>query len=148
MNGASREIKPSVQVRKSHRKAAENFLDSVVGAFRRSALSKVLYPLTSPRSRAVADKIADILIRELVKLGKIQRHAHLHYVKISLDRRLRSGRIVPEYNEVVTLTLTTRCPEKWLSIDLETGEAWYGCASGWRQATSDERKEASTCLTS
>jgi hypothetical protein len=133
-------------VRASHRTAANSFLDSVSGPFRRSALSKVLYPLTAPRSAQRADQLADSLMRELSKLGKIQRHGHLHWVKVSLERVLRSGRVVPELADTVSLTLTTRCPAKWLSLDMETGDVWVGSAAGWRRATAAEHKEAVACL--
>ena len=133
-------------VRASHRTAATAFLDAVSGPFRRSALSKVLYPLTAPRSTQRADRLADLLMRELAKLGKIQRHGHQHWVKCSKERTLRSGRTVPELADTMSLALTTHCPEKWLSLDLETGDAWAGGPTGWRRATVAERMEAVACL--
>jgi len=61
-------------------------------------------------------------------------------------RVLRSGRKVPEFPETTKLEIATRCPRKWISVDMETGEAWAGSASGWRRATAEESKEASDCL--
>lgn len=39
-------------------------------------------------------------------------------------RKLKDGTPVPELNEAVTLSITTKCPAKWLLIDRETGEAY------------------------
>lgn len=61
-------------------------------------------------------------------------------------RTLRSGRKVPELADTMALTLTTHCPAKWLSLDMETGEAWVGCSTGWRRATGAERLEAVLCI--
>ena len=131
----------------AHRRAAKAFLDSLDGVFRRSTLSKVMYPLTNPRSRPLADQLAEVLIRGLSKNGRIQRHGHLHWIKVSQSRTLMSGRTVPELDAITRLPLSTHCPGKWLSLDLETGEVWAGNQSGcWRLATPDERSEARACL--
>lgn len=61
-------------------------------------------------------------------------------------RTLHSGRKVPELADTMALTLTTHCPAKWLSLDMETGEAWVGCSTGWRRATGAERLEAVLCI--
>jgi hypothetical protein len=37
---------------------------------------------------------------------------------------LQNGKTVPELEESVTLVIKTKCPEKWLLIDNETGEAY------------------------
>lgn len=136
----------SPAVRTSHRKAAESYLDTVSGPFRRGGISKVLYPLTSPRSHPTADLLADIIMREFAKAGSIQRHGHLHWVKVTKERKLLSGRTVPELETSMTLKLETRAPAKWVSVDLSTGEAWLGSQAGWRKATPLERKEVVECL--
>ena len=41
-----------------------------------------------------------------------------------MDRILRGGRVVPELEKAVTLEVITKCPAKWVLIDLETGEAF------------------------
>lgn len=133
-------------VKATHRKAVESVLDATDGPFRRSALSQALYALTTPRSREVADRIADKLLREMASTGRIQRHGHLHWLKVKQQRKLRSGRMVPELPETISLALTTRCPAKWFSVDLETGDVWVGTQSGWRRATAAERDEASACF--
>ena len=40
------------------------------------------------------------------------------------ERTLQNGKTVPELEESVTLVIKTKCPEKWLLIDNETGEAY------------------------
>jgi len=39
-------------------------------------------------------------------------------------RTLLDGRLMPELNEPVVLTVTTKCPGKWKLTDLETGEVY------------------------
>jgi hypothetical protein len=40
------------------------------------------------------------------------------------ERTLKNGQSVPELEEPITLVIKTKCPEKWLLIDNETGEAY------------------------
>jgi hypothetical protein len=42
------------------------------------------------------------------------------------ERKLQDGSKVSELKEAKILTIKTRCPEKWLLIDLETGERYTG----------------------
>lgn len=130
----------------SHRKAIDSVLDAVSGPFRRSAFTNVLYPLTTPRSREVAERLAAKLLSELSNARRIQRHGHQRWIKVAQQRTLRSGRAVPELADTSGLTLTTRCPTKWLAVDLETGDVWAGHSDGWRRATAEECQEASACL--
>jgi hypothetical protein len=39
-------------------------------------------------------------------------------------RKLKNGHEVPELEESVILIVKTKCPEKWLLIDQETGEVY------------------------
>lgn len=39
-------------------------------------------------------------------------------------RKLKDGTSVQELQTATTLTITTKCPDKWLLIDRETGEAY------------------------
>lgn len=129
-----------------HRRALSALFDRVgTTPFRRSDLSELLYPSTRPRSRETADHLADAVLRESARMGAIQRHGHLHWVKTSSERKLSSGRSVPELNEVSHLTLSTKCPGKWVAVDLETGEVWAGTAAGWQRAPADLIKEAAAC---
>ena len=41
-----------------------------------------------------------------------------------MKRKLIDGSEVPETKEAQTLTVTTKCPEKWLLVDRETGEIY------------------------
>ena len=41
-----------------------------------------------------------------------------------MNRKLIDGSEVPELAEARELVLKTRCPEKWLLIDRETGEIY------------------------
>jgi hypothetical protein len=39
-------------------------------------------------------------------------------------RKLIDGNIVPEHEDVITITIRTHCPDKWRFVDLETGDVW------------------------
>jgi hypothetical protein len=60
-------------------------------------------------------------------------------------RLLRDGREVPETDNAVKLVIHTKCPQKWMLIDLETGEHYIGHEdpqagpSNWKKL---ERKNA------
>jgi len=41
-------------------------------------------------------------------------------------RKLINGKTAEEFDEAVDLTIHTKCPEKWLLIDLETGQEYIG----------------------
>jgi hypothetical protein len=41
-------------------------------------------------------------------------------------RVLQDGRVVEELEVVRQLWVNTRCPDKWLLIDMETGEQYQG----------------------
>jgi len=134
-------------VRASHRRIARTFLDGVVGPFRRQDLAAALYPHTSPRSRPTADKLAELLMTEMAKDGEIGRHGHVHWTKVSTQRRLRNGKTVPELSNLSTLDVQTRCPEKWAAVDMETGEIWVGTPKGWSRATQAQTDGVLACMT-
>ena len=52
-------------------------------------------------------------------------------------RKLQTGKEIIELDEPVTLKVYTKCPEKWLLTDLETGEQYLGYSSSgsldWRK---------------
>lgn len=41
-------------------------------------------------------------------------------------RTLLDGRDVLELEQAVTLEVYTKCPEKWMLVDLQTGERYIG----------------------
>jgi hypothetical protein len=43
-----------------------------------------------------------------------------------IKRKMINGNKVTELEFPVTLTICTKCPEKWKLIDLETGEEYIG----------------------
>jgi hypothetical protein len=137
----------SAAIRPNHRRAASAFMDALNGPFRRQQLAQAIYPHTTPRSRDRADQIAQSLMVEMARSGAIQRHAHLHWVKVATKRILRSGREVPELQgPVPPLSLDTRCPQKWAALDMETGEVMVGTAQGWRRATRAQQAEVAVCM--
>lgn len=42
-----------------------------------------------------------------------------------MKRKLVSGRMVTEASESQNMTICSKCPEKWLFVDLETGDVWH-----------------------
>jgi hypothetical protein len=58
-------------------------------------------------------------------------------------RILKTGEAVQEFDKPKTLTVYTKCPEKWMLVDLETGERYIG-------SPADEKhnwKKVDTCRT-
>ena len=41
-------------------------------------------------------------------------------------RKLKDGTVAKELKEATTLTVYTKCPEKWMLVDKETGEVYAG----------------------
>ena len=105
--------------------------------FRRSDVANHMYPLTTPRSRERANAFAEAAMREAAGLGKIRRHGHLHWVRVNHTRRLLDGTPVAELDEPVSLTLNTKCPDKWAAVDLETGHVWMSRNGQWTKASRD-----------
>jgi hypothetical protein len=61
-------------------------------------------------------------------------------------RRLISGRTVVDGVTSTALTLATRCPEKWVCVDLETGECWTHDGHAFLRASAQVRAECATAL--
>ena len=59
-------------------------------------------------------------------------------------RNLLNGESVVELDEPKILTVKTKCPEKWMLIDLETGERYTGFVSDGKNSW----KKVNTCRTS
>ena len=61
-------------------------------------------------------------------------------------RTLLDGREVPELDKAVTLEVYTKCPEKYMLIDMQTGERYIGHSS--IDAGPNHWKKVDTCRTS
>lgn len=48
-------------------------------------------------------------------------------------RKLQDGTEVEEFDKAVTLKVYTKCPEKYMLIDMETGEKYTGTRSSGLQ---------------
>ena len=57
-------------------------------------------------------------------------------------RKLKDGSYVDELTEPVTLTVYTRCPEKYMLVDMETGQKYIGRItkgkSSWKKIKSND----------
>jgi len=65
---------------------------------------------------------------------------------IPQKRKLQSGRIVLEEKKSAKLIIDTICPNKWLFVDLETGDVWHSVDTPaslrrWREASNIEKRE-------
>ena len=63
-------------------------------------------------------------------------------------RSLQSGREVKSQDEELHMTIASKCPAKWLFVDLETGDVWHhregtkeNDVTFWRRANTIEIKE-------
>lgn len=56
-------------------------------------------------------------------------------------RRLINGKFATELEEPITLTVFTKCPEKYVLTDMETGQKYVGRVtkgkSSWKKMTHD-----------
>jgi hypothetical protein len=139
----------TAKARATRQRLAGTFLDAQVGRFRRSDLASFLYPTTAPRSLARADELAASAIAEWSKAGKIIKAGHVHWIAIAQSERLlKSGRKVKEEPIAVSLPIQSRCPSKWVAVDLETGTVYRGTKDGWKGAGNLEITEAKTILDS
>ncbi len=63
-------------------------------------------------------------------------------------RKLLSGKHVLELEQAKILTVRTKCPEKWLLTDLETGQSYIGYTTdghlSWKKIDDDYHKELVT----
>lgn len=117
--------------------------------FRRQQLAEALRPHTSPRSLDTAGRLADIFIQRMRGTNQLAKAGHVHWKFIvPTERTLKSGRTVSDMPEVMKLDLSTRCPQKWAAVDLETGQVWMGSADGWKRADATIRAEVSTLVNS
>ena len=57
-------------------------------------------------------------------------------------RKLQDGKFVNELETPVTLTVYTKCPEKYMLVDLETGQKYIGRMtkgkSSWKKVKSND----------
>jgi hypothetical protein len=62
-------------------------------------------------------------------------------------RKLASGREVSQQKTECPLTISSKCPDKWVFVDLETGDFWHHNErpkhkhNGWRGASLTELSE-------
>lgn len=118
--------------------------------FRRQDIAEAVYKTMKPRVMANALRIADIFLNRLKASGALVKAGHIHWrVSVLTERTLKSGRTVPSATEGTTdLKVTTLCPKKWVSLDLETGDVWEGSSKGWTRASPVVRNEAKSILNS
>lgn len=106
-------------------RAFYQFLDERGGrAFVRADVARHFYPMTRPRSRESAASLADVAIQLAVENGSVVHRGYRSWARAGSGLRLRSGREVQELDKTVELVLRTSVPQKWVLVDMETGELW------------------------
>lgn len=136
------------QVSGAHQRIVDRFLEERGDKpFRRQDVADALYPSIRPRLMGNARALADTFMQQLQRAGRLVKAGHVHWrMVVPTERTLKSGRQVREHAEALALTLTTRCPQKWVAVDLETGEVWAGSADGWTRASGAIAGEATTVM--
>lgn len=100
-----------------------------------------------PRSDETARRLADVFIERMRATNRLVKAGHVHWrFVVGTERKLHSGRMVPELPESQPLTLNTRCPQKWAAVDLQTGQVYTGSTSGWQGADGPVRAEIAAIL--
>ena len=61
-------------------------------------------------------------------------------------RKTLSGRKLKEHKKPVERTISTHCPDKWLFVDLETGDVWSGRDARFARANLKELTELASVL--
>lgn len=146
---AQNESLTAPKVTQKHRDALFSVIDQFDGkAFRRGDLATWIHPLTRPRSWPMADVLAHQVLKDAVKAGQISQRgeAYMASPAVSGSRSLIGGGVAAEFKMSQKLGLDTKCPGKWVSIDLETGHIWMGTELGWRQASAEQRRRAEAAL--
>lgn len=115
--------------------------------FRRQQLADHLNLSRRPRDFNEALHLADGFLRAAAKRGELVKAGHVHWaLQRRAVRRLASGREVLAHPGDCELKVSTHVPEKYVLVDLETGDAWGGGARGWERATQVACREAKALL--
>ena len=61
-------------------------------------------------------------------------------------RKTLSGRRLKETKKLSERTISTHCPDKWLFVDLETGDIWSGRSDKFERVKLIELGELSAAL--
>lgn len=115
-------------------------LNAKVPYIRRSQVIEYLAKSVRRYQRELAIKAADLFMKQARKEDKLVKSGHVHWRFVGVSdcpRKLIDGRPVAE-TALTKLEITSRCPAKWLSVDLETGDVWQANEAGqWVRATSE-----------
>lgn len=118
--------------------AAEAFLQKKgQEPFRQSDLADVLIRFWGQFSGNAARSAAKF-IKAWRTAGRIEKAGHIHWRAsnvtlldvVARTRRTKAGRILQELSSPVELKVTTLVPEKWVIVDLETGQTYQGTNQG------------------
>lgn len=63
-----------------------------------------------------------------------------------VSRRLASGRVVPEQQCEERMEIVSRCPAKWVVVDLETRQSWKWDDGEWVLLDAVERLELADAI--
>ncbi|WP_434715651.1 hypothetical protein [Paraburkholderia sp. A3RO-2L] len=135
---------PKAKLNAAQERAAAAFFEELGDKpFRRSDLAAVLRRHTRPQLMGNALEAADVVMSRLKAERKLEKAGPVHWRVVRPENRtLLSGRSVAENSAVTDLSMKTHSPEKWVVVDLETGEVLAGSKDGWKPATKAVSREA------
>jgi hypothetical protein len=127
----------TIQVSAAQQRIVDRFIEAQGSKpFRRQDVADVLYPHIRPRLMGNARALADKVMQQMQRDRRLVKAGHVHWsLVVPTERTLKGGRVVPEHKDVQQLTLSTHCPQKWVAVDLETGDVWAGSDEGWKRAS-------------
>lgn len=117
--------KQTVTLTPSQQSRVDGFFESRRGGktFRRSDISDLLFETTRPKDHHRSVALAEAAIAQAAAQKLIERSGKLHWVFVERTRKTKIGPVAELLN-VVEVKITTRVPEKWAIVDMETGEVY------------------------
>lgn len=113
--------------------------------FRRNEL--VLFLNQKMQRFRLVTAVVDTLLHNGTAMGTLVSPGEDEWIEIRRKLfELQSGRLVEGSNIEATLSHTTSCPQKLVSIDLATGEILVGSERGWTQANLEALVEAQSII--
>jgi hypothetical protein len=110
---------------------------------RRSQVIEFLSNSVRRDQREIAIKAADQFMEQARKADRLVKAGNVHWRFVGVPdcpRKLIDGRPVAE-TASTKLEIDTRCPAKWLSVDMETGDVWQADEAGrWVRASPENMR--------
>ena len=126
----------------------DGFLESRRGGktFRRSDISDLMFETTRPKDHPRSIVLAEVAISQAAAKKLIERSGKLHWVFVESMRKTKIGPVAELLN-TVEIKITTRAPEKWAFVDLESGDVYMADRKGdLKKAIMEDRHKVLAAL--